>query len=91
MLGACYDAVLLAPGAHQISRDVTADNHRVRVVTDFLGLPTGSFTSISALGYVPNTDDPIRTHLPTIGDVGAGQHIGSGLHRRRLYLIGNST
>ena len=90
MLGACYDAVLLAPGAHQISRDVTEDNHRVRVVTDFLGLPTGSFTSISALGYVPDTADPIHAHLPTRGDVGARQNIVSGLQRRRLYLICNS-
>ena len=62
VLGACFDAVLLAPGDYQISRDITEDNNCVRVVTDFLGLPTGSFTSISALGYVPDTADPIHAH-----------------------------
>ena len=90
MLGACSDAVLLAPGDYQTSRDITEDNNRVGVVTDFLGLTTGPFTSISALGYVPDPDDPIHAHLPTRGDVGARQNIVSGLQRRRLYLICNS-
>ena len=90
MLGACSDAVLLAPGDYQISRDITEDNNRVGVVTYFLGLTTGPFTSISALGYVPDPADPIHAHLPTRGDVGARQNIVSGLQRRRLYLICNS-